>query len=118
MGASPYREPVPRPPEPPDPWTVAWRDLRTRRVVAVLALALGTALVGLLHGIAWYAVAVACVGIASTSANAAAFRCPRCGNRFQRSGRWWFNARCAECGVHTGTRGGPSRRDAGNRRLD
>ncbi len=91
---------------------VAWRDLKVRRTMVVLGWVLGFATVALFHA-AWFAFPIAFVGVLATGAHASAFLCPKCGARFQRRGRRSFSMRCAECWVHTGTRGGPSDRDPG-----
>lgn len=106
MSDTPYREPAPRP---PDPYLVAWADLRKRRraAVAVMVTA-GTAMVvvtSVPHGI--LAAVPACVLLGYFWRNRLSkFLCPACGKTFGRLASGFhneFTLRCLHCGIVVGT---------------
>jgi hypothetical protein len=107
---SPYRAPVPRP---PDPYLVEWSDLRRRR------LWLAASLVALPMAVIWpvlvmtrvgpslpvTAIAIVAFAIVPLSVHAERFRCPQCAERFCRKGLYHngFAQRCLHCGIKVGT---------------
>jgi hypothetical protein len=107
---SPYRAPVPRP---PDPYLVEWSDLRRRR------LWLSASLIALPTAVIWpvlvmtrvgpslpvTAMAIVAFAIVPLSIHAERFRCPRCAEWFCRKGLYHngFARRCLHCGIKVGT---------------
>jgi hypothetical protein len=100
----PYRAPAPIP---PDPYAVAWSDLKRRRLWRVgstvwllVAIAMSR---GGRPGAATGVMFLATIALSIWSER---FRCPRCASLFCRKG-WFFHngftRRCLHCGLKTGT---------------
>jgi hypothetical protein len=99
----PYRKPVP---VPPDPYLVAWADLRRRRAAMLGASTLCvpvSLLAATLAGSPGLIVVLPVMGAAAiASLRWSTFECPRCGQYFvghQRS----KSRTCARCGIEEGT---------------
>jgi hypothetical protein len=97
---------------PPDPWLLAWAELRRRR----RALWIGIALLAATIAVAWYRhfdVWWACLLMGAATAVFAErcnrFACPRCGKWFSRRGLFHneSTSRCLHCGLKIGTPKGP-----------
>jgi hypothetical protein len=90
---------------PPDPHAAAWADLRRRRAImwGLIAawLPLGVMLAVVFRRALPLAIVALFVLTAAAAWRARAFRCPRCGKRFERgAGR---GGTCRHCGVPMGT---------------
>jgi hypothetical protein len=110
MADSPYRAPEP---PPPDPYEVAWSDLRRRRKWLIGCLVgLGVAYLlraGSEHGFVSTPVVVMTLLTIVVSIYGESFRCPSCGERFCRRGivHSGFAPRCLHCRIAMGTPKGP-----------
>jgi hypothetical protein len=119
---SPYRVPVPRP---PDPYLVGWANLRRRKAFAwaaalLWALAFTVTLPAMVArtrvvGIAAAVTVVCWVSRIVGNIVLVRFRCPRCGSSFYGARRtrapWWSSA-CVTCGIAIGTPNYPRAGDA------
>lgn len=109
---SPYRVPVPRP---PDPYLVAWANLRRRRAFAwaaalLWALAFTVTLPAIVARARMVGIAVAVTAVCWVSRIVgnimlAHFGCPRCGSSFYggRRTRAPWSLECVTCGIAIGT---------------
>jgi hypothetical protein len=106
---APYRAPLP---VEPDPYLVAWADLRRRRRSA--AGAFGPSLAASLFAVVFTMPAL--LGVAAVLFGASwvawrylsAFRCPSCSHSFvhgrlRRHERGWSDRQCGYCGIAIGT---------------
>ena len=112
VSESPYRVPVPRP---PDPYIVAWANLGRRKAFAwaaalLWALAFTVTLPAIVArarvvGIAAAVTAVCWVSRIVGNIVLAHFRCPRCGSSFYGARRTWvpWSSACVTCGIEIGT---------------
>jgi hypothetical protein len=104
----PYREPSEPQAVRPDPYLVAWAELRRRRARRSVALpvcsAAGLASLAILGVNAPFVVIPACIVGVMFALSPAEFICPRCGRRFTASGRRDRDpAQCGHCGLCIGT---------------
>ena len=109
---SPYRVPVPRP---PDPYLVAWANLRRRKAFAwaavlLWALALTVTVPAIVARAPVVSIAAAVTVVCWVSGIVgkvalAHFRCPRCGSSFygERRTRAPWSSACVTCGIEIGT---------------
>jgi hypothetical protein len=103
----PYRAPLPAA---PDPYLVAWADVRWRRTVmwALLAslLPVAVASIILLHGRGFLMALAWTTAISLAWEYAGRFRCPRCSKAFGKRDEEEFAAlprHCVHCGIQIGT---------------
>jgi hypothetical protein len=108
---TPYRVQPPRPPAPPDPYLVAWRDLRKRRATLIvfflLWLPIGGASSCLLRDREFYALVPLAALVVTSYLRAVLFHCPECRQMFHfqgfgSRGSPWAR-RCVHCGIAMGT---------------
>jgi hypothetical protein len=110
MTDSPYRAPVP---SPPDPYEAAWSDLRRRRKWLIGCLVgLGMAyLLRVRSGLGFVSTPVVVMTLVTIVASiyGESFRCPSCGERFCRRSLFHngFTRRCLHCRIAMGTPKGP-----------
>jgi hypothetical protein len=116
VSETPYRV---APPKPPDPYLVAWADLRRRRTLALLAFflwapagAIPGGLLCILTGwpwkdVGWFFALPAWLMTIFLLLRYSLFACPQCGSRL--SGRGietviaMWKRRCPICGIRIGT---------------
>jgi hypothetical protein len=105
---TPYRAPLPIP---PDPYEKAWDDVRRRRRLATIAHVPWLTAFGLTIALQSFGSYVVTGGLFAVGWAAmihdGLFRCPRCSHYFKRTaarGRLSFDSsRCAWCGIQIGT---------------
>jgi hypothetical protein len=100
-----YRE---QPPKPPDPYLVAWADLRRRRRLSfVSGVPVLLASIGCLflpeYWLALSLLLFATVASFACGRSVARFPCPHCGKRFSTTPTWRPPWNCDYCGIAVGT---------------
>ncbi len=102
MVDQPYRAPLP---VEPDPYAIAWTDLRRRRKwtwAAVVSLLIAISLQDALGSLP----CIVALGVVLLLGQwLQVFRCPRCRDRGEARTQtfWWFSRACGHCGVDVGT---------------
>ena len=118
MSHPPYRSLGPTSSVPPDPYLVAWAELKKHRIRRWIAFFVWAPLAGFVFSASeklvghplgrgeFFAVSLPFVVAAVLFlVRASNFRCPQCGNRFeaQRMVSYPLTRRCLNCGIRIGT---------------
>jgi hypothetical protein len=103
VSGKPYREPLP---VPPDPYLLAWEDLRRRRAAmlraGILCVPVSLLAATLVGGPGLMVTLPAMGAAALASLRWSTFECPRCGQYFM-GRRSSTDRACARCGLKEGT---------------